>query len=230
MASLHAYVASADDDGVQVHLYGDAVIRAGARTVEIRTRYPWEGRIAVTVRDSDPAPWTLALRVPAWCTDVTLEVDGAPVTAAAQDGYLRLTRPWRAGAEVVLTLAMPARLIAAHPHVDAVRGTVALLRGPIVYCLEHADLPGVVFEDVELDPAAAITAEPDAPALIPVRLVAGGVRREPESGALYRPLSATGAQPATSMSLTAIPYYLWANRGSGPMRVWLPVARSSIIA
>jgi DUF1680 family protein len=230
MASLHSYVASTDDTGVQVHLYSDAVIRAGVRAVEIRTRYPWEGRIAVTVRDSDSEAWTLALRIPAWCTDFTLEVDGAPVTAEAQDGYLRLTRRWPAGTELVLTLAMPARMITAHPHVDAVRGTVALLRGPIVYCLEHADLPGVVFEDVALDPAAAIAAEPGEPALIPVRLVAGGVRRESESGALYRPLAASGAPPAMNMPLTAIPYYLWANRGTGPMRVWLPLAGSPVTA
>jgi uncharacterized protein len=225
MSSLHSYVASADDGGVQVHLYGDAVIRAGARTVEIRTRYPWDGRIAVTIAASGSAPWTLALRIPAWCTDFTAEVDGAPVTAEAQDGYLRLTRPWHAGAELVLTLAMPARMIAAHPHVDAARGTVALRRGPIVYCVEHADLPGGVFEDVELDPAATIATEPGEPGLIPVRLLAGGVRRQPESGALYQTRSAADDRPATSVSLTAIPYYLWANRGTGPMRVWIPVAR-----
>ena len=227
MASLHSYLATTDDSGVQVHLYADAVVWAGARTVEIRTGYPWDGRIAVAVRDAYPDPWTLALRVPAWCTGFTVEVDGEPVAAEAPGGYLRLTRPWPAGTTVVLTLAMPPVTVAAHPHVDAVRGTVALRRGPVVYCLEHADLPGVPFEDVELDAAAPIAVEPGGSSLIPVRLRTRGRVSPAGPGPLYRDHGPAVAETASEVSLAAIPYFLWTNRGPGPMRVWIPVARPS---
>ena len=84
-----------------------------------------------TVTAAGDGPWTLALRVPAWCADARLSVNGSLVRAGAQEGYLRLTRTWRPGDRVELILAMPPRLITAHPRVDAVRGTAALARGQV---------------------------------------------------------------------------------------------------
>ena len=104
-----------------------------------------------------------------------------------------------------------------------VRGTAALARGPLVYCLEHADLPAsgplanVVFEDLELDPARPIGVQHDPDGLAPVTLLAPLRARPAESASLYRPLAGT-------CTVAAIPYFLWANRAAGPMRVWIPVA------
>ena len=96
----------------------------------------------------------MSLRLPGWCRSHRLDAAGADVSYA--DGYLRLTRDWSA-ATVDLDLDLPPRLVAAHPYVDAVRGCLALARGPLVYCLEQADLPaGVRLEDVRLDPDAPL--------------------------------------------------------------------------
>jgi hypothetical protein len=123
---------------------------------------------------------------------------------------------------VELTLAMPARRIDAHPRVDAVRGCAALARGPVVYCLEHADLPGVCFEDVELDPTVPVeaAAHPITPValMVPVRL------RPDDPAELYRPHRPAAPEPVVTATVPAIPYFLWANRSPGPMRVWIPVA------
>jgi len=231
MASLHTYAATGDSDGLQLHLYSSGTINRGGHAVEVETRYPWDEQVTVTVASDGTEPWALSLRIPAWCADVSLTVNGAPTPASdqVQDGYLRLHRSWHAGDRVVLTLAMPARLITAHPRVDAVRGAVALARGPLVYCLEHADLPdsgplaGAVFEDLALDPAStgAVAHHTSglAPVTLRVRLHARALDGEP----LYRDLHRTGPAPATG-TVTAIPYFLWANREPGPMRVWIPLA------
>jgi DUF1680 family protein len=164
------------------------------------------------------------LRVPAWCADARLTVNGALLRSGAREGYLRVTRTWRPGDVVELTLAMPPRLISAHPRVDAVRGSVALARGPVVYCLEHADTPaGVLFEDLEIDPGVPVTTGRSdfAPVTlrVPVRV------RADDAEDLYRPYPAVGAASrAEPVIVTAIPYFLWANRAPGPMRVWIPVA------
>jgi DUF1680 family protein len=221
-ATLHGYLATTDGTGLQVHQYTNTTIHSGQYTVDVSTAYPWDERVTLTV-SGGAEPWTLALRVPGWCTDHALTVDGTPVEQAPVDGYLRLTRSWAGGATVQLDLRMPARLVTAHPYVDAVRGCAALTRGPLVYCLEQADLPaGLPLEDVRLDSGAPLriqTHGPDAP--IPVSLVASGTRTRPGAPALYR-YDPAGAGEAEPVTLTAIPYFLWGNRAAGPMRVWIP--------
>jgi DUF1680 family protein len=240
LASLHCYTATTDETGVQVHLYAAGRIDDGAHSVEVETGYPWDGGIALTVSSVAGQlgqPWTLALRIPAWCRAYTVLVDGVELAAPAVDGYVRLTRDW-AGERVELRLAMPPRVLAAHPRVDAVRGCVALARGPLVYSIEQHDLPDdAVLEDVALESVVPIqVGEHGADAAIPVTLTAAGrVRRfaterlyQPLDEALDEPLDETsgGASDETSrpFALTAIPYFLWGNRNPGPMRVWIPAA------
>jgi DUF1680 family protein len=228
MASLHTYAATGSADGLQLHLYAAGTFTAGGQTVRVETAYPWDETVSLTVTDPADGRWTLALRVPSWCADARLSVNGSLVRAGAQEGYLRLTRTWRAGDRVELVLAMPPRLVTAHPRVDAVRGTAALARGPVVYCLEHADLPatlaGEVFEDLELDPSTPPTAARDEAGLAPVTLRASIRARAGAADALYRPAAEAGAPGTVVATVPAIPYFLWANRAPGPMRVGLPLA------
>jgi DUF1680 family protein len=228
MASLHTYVATGSPDGLQLHLYAAGTFSGGGRTVRVETAYPWAETVSLTVSDPGTGPWTLALRVPSWCGEARLSVNGSPVPARADEGYLRLARTWRAGDRVELVLAMPPRLVTAHPRVDAVRGTAALARGPVVYCLEHADLPPAlaaeVFEDLELDPAAPLTAVPDGTGLAPVRLHASIRVRARVDGALYRSGTGVPGPGPVTATVPTIPYFLWANRSPGPMRVWIPLA------
>ena len=226
MASLHTYAATGDDTGLQLHLYGTGTFRAAGLGLDVQTRYPWDEQITVTVTETTTEPWTLSLRVPAWCADVRLTVNGTPAPARSrvQDGYLRLNRIWHTGDEVVLTLAMPTRLVASHPRVDATRGTAALVRGPIVYCLEHADMPAGLFEDFELDPRSPIAISYHSSGLAPVTLLVGVRLRAADQEPLYRDLNRPDTPSAPAVTVTAIPYFLWANREPGPMRVWIPLA------
>jgi DUF1680 family protein len=232
MASLQAYVATADADGVQVQLYAAGRIRAtvhgGEVGVTLTTGYPWRGQVALTITGGPARPWTLALRVPGWCTGVRVEIDGTVAPATIDRGYLRLTRQWPVGATVTVDFAMPVRLAAAHPHVDAVRGCLALARGPLVYCLEQADLPAeTALEDVRLDTATLPepVQHPDLPQST-VALAARGTIAPPATPRLYpdAPQPRPDRPPAAAVDLTAVPYFLWGNRAPGPMRVWLPVA------
>jgi DUF1680 family protein len=230
MASLQAYLATADGSGLQVHQYAAGTIRVtvdGAPVeLTVRTGYPWSGRIELTVDTAPAEPWTLALRLPGWCTSYAVEVDGVPAQDSAVRGYLRLSRQWDAGTSVILDLHMPVRLVAAHPHVDAVRGCVALMRGPLVYCLEQADLPGgVVLEDVRIDTSAPVRAiAPGGASPIPIVLTATGTTTDPASLGLYHAHTSPAGDVAApgKVALTAVPYFLWANRTAGAMRVWIP--------
>jgi DUF1680 family protein len=228
VASLNAYVATSDDDGVQVHLLSAGEISAdigGARaTLRIETEYPWEETASIVV-DSEHE-WTLALRVPGWCREPRLTVAGEPIAVSPDpDGYVRVRRAWRRGTGVLLTLPMPPRVLAAHPRVDAVRGCVAWARGPVVYCLEQHDQPaGVSLEDIRVAARAAprAVAGSDVPG-VPVVLVGQGYVNRADGRRLYAE-GAAAAPDGEVVEVTAIPYFRWANRGPAPMRVWIPTS------
>jgi uncharacterized protein len=140
IASLGAYVASTTDGGVQVYQYLPAVIDTGSVRLTMRTEYPLDGTVTITA--SGGGTWTLSLRIPAWCRNAGVTVNGSAVPMAS--GYVDIARDWHDGDVVVLTLPMPPRLTVFHPSADALRGTVAIERGPLVYCLESVDQPSWV--------------------------------------------------------------------------------------
>jgi hypothetical protein len=210
LASLHGYAATTDTLGLQLHLLNAGTYAGGSLTATVETAYPDSGDITVTVRGSG----ALSIRVPTWAAGASATVTGGEMAAPATPGeYLRVS--CFDETTVRLTLPMTPRLVRADERVDAVRGCVAVMRGPIVYCVEQADLSdGVLVEQFRLDPSADI--EPAEG----VRLELSGVVREP-GPALYGPAVAeAGGRPIT---FTAVPYHCWANRRPGAMRVWLPL-------
>lgn len=232
LASLEHYLATGDDGGLQIHQYVTGRYTSGPFTVRAETDYPWHGTIALTVEEA-PAdrPWTLALRIPQWCGEFRVrcgELTYDQTEAPVRDGLLRLERTWAPGDQIVLELALEPRLTAADPRVDAVRGCVAIERGPLVYCLEQVDHPGGGLDDVVLDTTRplAVKQRPDLLGGVTTVVAAGRRRHIPDAGWWpYRPAD-TGASPADGepVELTAIPYYAWANRQDGAMRVWLPTS------
>ncbi|MGW3419762.1 glycoside hydrolase family 127 protein [Streptomyces phaeochromogenes] len=250
LASLPHYLATTDTDGLQLHQYATGsyggLTGGGLVAVRVDTDYPWQGRIAVTVDETVPGEWTLSLRVPQWCERYTLEIDATPAEQeqVPEDGWLRIRRAWQSGDTVVLTLVMEPRLTEADPRVDAVRGCVAVERGPLVHCLEQVDQPGVPgLDDIVLDPAAGLTVRhrPDLLGGVTTVIGSGRLRARPAGQGWwpYRTARGTGPTEATvdtstdtptdtptdpPLELTAIPYYAWANREDGSMRVWLPTS------
>ncbi|WP_258726002.1 glycoside hydrolase family 127 protein [Cellulomonas sp. NS3] len=270
VASLHAYVATRDERGVQLHLYADGTITPagdgdGDVRLRVSTAYPWDGRVTVDVLDGgDPGAGAgetragaaaegdprggfvgeLALRVPGWVLPggAVLRVDGVELTVDvaavhASGGYVRVAPGAR---RIELDLAMPPVAVRAHPRVDAVRGCVALRRGPVVFCLEQADLPaGVALEDVRLAAGTRLDVGPPDPAIgAPVTIEADGVHVPAAAGMLAVvgagevPVGAGGPvgpdlrdpdAPLAPLRLRAVPYQRWANRDEGAMRVWVPV-------
>ena len=219
VASLGAYVASADANGVQLHQYAPATIRAdlgAGRTVALRvtTQYPADGRIAVTVEDGPVEPWRLTLRVPAWAQGATVTAGG--LAQAASPGYVTVERAFAPGDVVVLQLPVAPRWTWPDPRVDAVRGQVAVERGPVVLALESVDLGadvGTAWVRTDAPPA-----EHDGRVLVPVRTCA-----HPEHGRSFRD---EGEEPvlAGERLVPLVPYHDWAERGPSTMRVWIPVA------
>jgi DUF1680 family protein len=229
VASLGHYVATTDADGIQLHLHGPARIETRSPAGEpvrlaIASEYPWDGHIAVEV-EAGGGEWTLSLRVPEWAEAARLTVDGRPVEAAPDTrGYVHVRRDWQGTTSVGLELPMAVRVLHAHPRVDAVRGCVALARGPLVYCIEQADhADDVPVEDLRLDPVAPPQPDGGAAELgVDVVLKGRAALRTDAPDALYTTAPAAAAAQPRPAELTAIPYFRWGNRGPNAMRVWIP--------
>jgi DUF1680 family protein len=236
LASLPQYFVTHDDSGLQIHMYGASTIRLTLESgqpvvLSMQTDYPWEGRVALTLEQADGSTWQLRLRQPAWCSSAAVAVNEQPVQPLADDtGYLVLERAWQPGDVVELDLPMQPFLVQPHPRIDAVRDSVAVQRGPLVYCVEGADHPGVNLLDVRLDERAPLRVNwrDVAPGERVMAVEAAGLLADAGAweDALYRRADEADGVSAQPVPLHAIPYYAWANRGANAMRVWLPRQRS----
>jgi DUF1680 family protein len=226
VASVGGYFYSTGDDTIAVHLYGGSTARleAGGHPVTIRQTadYPWSGKVRIAVDPDSPATFALKLRIPGWASGETMRVNGEPVdTTSRTNGYVALRRTWKPGDVVEIDLPMPAERLYAHPDVRADVGRVAIRRGPRVYCAEQPDHGNLPVKHLRLPRGA--TLEPRTrtdlfDGIVTVVADAEAAETEDWDGALYRQ-----APPKTGdAKLTAIPYYLWCNRGPGQMLVWIP--------
>ncbi len=230
LASLTGYCYSVDDSSIWMHLYAESTARLtlpDGRPVSLaqHTRYPWDGEVTVEV--AGEGSFGLRLRVPAWCEKgASLTVNGQLYDGAVTPGiYVEVRRAWQPGDVIRLHLPMPIRRVEAHPYALENAGRVALLRGPLVYCLEGVDHPGMDLRDVVLPASAELTATDRPDLLGGVVAVRGAAEIAPPDAGwpnqLYRTAQPTDPAPRQALALTAIPYYAWANRAAGAMQVWL---------
>lgn len=218
------------DGAVWVNLYGAGVLDTrlpnGARVVlEQDTDYPWEGHVSIAIRTTETPDFALMLRIPGWAESAAITINGEAAGVEACPGeYCKLSRTWSGGDVVEIAFPMAPQLLEANPFVEETLNQVAIQRGPVVYCLESADLPeGVGVLDIRIPTDIDLHARVDADMLGERAVVLEGqaeyLPRGTWSGRLYRPLQVR--QPA-KINIRLVPYYAWGNRGEGEMTVWMP--------
>ena len=230
IASVQHFSATWDEGGVQIHQYLPGTVRAarpdGSRLqLEIKTRFPWDGKVELSVVEAK-GEWQMSLRLPGWARECRLRVNGEPANLPMVSGsYARVNRALQAGDQVSLELSMEPYYVQPNPRVDELRGSLAIQRGPLIYCLEQADQPeNVNLLDAGVNPYLPLQDAWQPDLLGGVMTVhTPGVMRAPEAWQdhLYLP-SGTVQATQRAVNLTAVPYYAWANRGPGAMRVWIP--------
>ncbi|TFC17854.1 glycoside hydrolase family 127 protein [Cryobacterium glucosi] len=221
LASVNLYFATATEIGVQLHQYGDYDVATNLATgqiaLEVRTGYPFDGTVSVHIREAPEAESSVSLRIPRWAIGrAVVTFNGARVDCSGST--VTISRAFRAGDQLTLDLPMAPRVTHPHPSIDAVRGTVAIERGPLVMCLESCDLrEGHDLAGVSINDRVGLTET--------VR----GARVHAQSAQSPNPDWPYGHDGGFTAENAAcdvelIPYFDWANRGPSTMRVWLPVA------
>jgi hypothetical protein len=214
--SLPGYVYATAERRIYVNLFiaGRARVETAAGAVEIvqETEYPWSGIVRFALNPSSKVRLQLLVRVPGWARETILGgslysferpaarepsmmLNGQAVGIDLQNGYAVIDREWESGDTLELALPMQVRKVLCDPRVSHNRGKAALQRGPVVYCVEGQDAQ-VSLESLSLSEETDLR-----------------VRRRPDL--------LGGIVEIHGRDFAAIPYYAWANRGPGPMRVWL---------
>jgi hypothetical protein len=235
----YVYAQSVDRLYVNLFVASDAAIKLdNGRLVKMKqeTRYPWDGAVKMTLDPDQAGEFTVNVRIPGWARNEpapsdlyryadkfaeqpTLKVNNRAVPLELDKGYVAVSRSWKAGDTLELNLPMPIRRVAAHPNVEADRYRVALQRGPLVYAAEWPDNPNKNVRNIVLPENAKLTAEHRPDLLKGVTVIKGR--------SIGLTMDAKGALQKSEQDFLAIPYYTWANRGRGPMAVWLPTVESA---
>ncbi len=236
MASIPGYFYGQRGSEVFVNLFAESTAelklpKNTALTVEQHTEYPWDGKIRISLSPSKATAFALKVRVPGWALEQavpstlyryadgksaapTFSLNGRPIQPTMNLGYAVFNRTWKKGDYVEMNLPMPVRRIKANAKVSEDKGKIALQRGPIVYCAEGTDQAGGSTQALMLPDTSEfkVTVQPN---------LLGGVTTI-SSTAEELAYQKDGSVAKTSRELVAIPYYAWANRGRGEMRVWFP--------
>ena len=226
LTSLGHYIYTPQPDALYVHLYvgNEMVVPVGDKTLglKISGNYPWHEQVEITVTSPEAVNHTLALRLPDWCASPRVMLNGQPCEGDIRKGYLHIKRRWQEGDRIALTLPMPVRRVYGNPLLRHVAGKVAVQRGPLVYCLEEADNGAELHNLVLRDDSEFSLIQGKGMFAHKVLIQAEGRRMACEK-ADQQPLYHYDKSPVTAepQKLTFIPWFSWANRGEGEMRIWV---------
>ena len=222
LCEAQEYAYSIKDDTLWVNLYGQNLLKTKDLEIEQTTNYPWDGHITLTVKKAKRLA-SIRMHIPGWSMDMSLKLNGQPILA--ED--LRQPRKWKKGDTIELDLPMKARLVEANPLVEEAKNQIAVVRGPIVYCLEGQDIEGghrindiAIPADIQFTEKIITICDRDMIALEGEALL---VNNAPWfNNQLYRDLRPVEKK---KVKIRLIPYYAWDNRGIDDMSLWLPLAR-----
>lgn len=235
VASLGDYIYGRSENGIWVNLFvaSSTTLNIGKVEVPFRmeTGYPWTGTVTLTADPAKKVAYALHVRLPGWAqntpapgnlyqftaqpaTSVEVLLNGKPVPYREEKGYIVLDRTWQKGDAVEVKLPMDVRQVVARREVKADDGRIALQRGPLVYCVEGVDNGGRAWNLIVPSNATYTTA--------PLQVLDEPVTAVQANIAVLEPAPDGKSIVNTPKTITAIPYYAWANRGKSQMQVWLP--------
>jgi hypothetical protein len=244
---IGTYVYASSKNALYWNLFlaSDATIRlANGGKVKVRQTnngYPWRGDgLVLSLDPGAPRRFDVKVRIPGWARgrcvpsglyaqvnpasqgEVSLAVNGKPVALAVERGYATISRTWKPGDRIELSLGTVPRLVRADARVAADVGRLAVERGPVVYCAEGVDNGGRVLDKCIdeagfRDGAGVRESSVDICGLALPAICVPAVSRTQSEGA-------AADSPAT---LTLVPYFAWSHRGAGEMQTWISAAPAS---
>ncbi len=221
LASLGQYIYSIDEDGIFVNLFisnkTEIDIKDSSVTVEIQTEFPKKNDVSVKITGVPKAGIKVGIRIPGYAEEYKI-FEGDQELAFEEDSHYAVLNV-KEDTEISICFRAPARYVWPNPNVRADAGKVAIVRGPLVYCLEEPDngsnLP-LLYADTQKP-----LEEVESSLFGGIVLIRASGKRQKEEGWSEDLLYGQIRPEFEDACLTAIPYFCWSNRGQGEMNVWI---------
>ncbi len=219
LCQAQEYAYAVNGNTLYVNLYGQNALKTKDLEVEQITNYPWDGKITLTIKKAKNLE-NVKLHKPDWAAEYSVKVNG-------EKADLDITRKWKKGDVIEVNFGMRSRLIEANPLVEEAKNQIAVMRGPIVYCLEGQDIEsGYRINDIAIPADIQFTEQKMTLSGHEMTVLEGEavlVNNEKwDNQTLYREVHPTAKK---KVKIRLIPYYAWDNRGIQDMSLWLPLAR-----
>ena len=229
----YIYAQNANDVFVNLFISGSATLTVNNKAIKItqQNNYPWDGGLSFAIDPASALDLNLKIRIPDWAQNqaipsdlyayqnssaqkIEIKVNGQAINYQIKNGYAVISKKWKKGDKVDLTLPMNVQRVIANSNLPDDIGKIALQRGPIIYCAEWKDNDGKA-TNIIIPKNTTFTTEFKPDLLNGVLVLKGNAKAVNVNEA---------AQTITTedKTVTAIPYYAWANRGKGEMTVWFP--------
>lgn len=201
----YAYGTSKKTLWVNFYIGGEANINLAGEgiTVNQTTSYPWDGYMSMRLGIRKPVKANIRIRIPSWCDDFTISINGIAMNVPVESGYAILHKDWNDGDIIEIILDMPVKTIESCVLGTGGEGGHAIRRGPLIYCMEEADNPDG-YDLAVLSKDTRFTLE-----------------QLPKEKWWGHSLTQIKARVSDEQTLSLIPYFAWGNRGPGKMDVFI---------
>ena len=225
LSSIGSYAYSLKENTIFMHLYMGGEISANLSNNDIvfsvDTNYPWNESVNIKLKMKEETNFEFAVRIPQWCRNYTIKVNNQEVKYETLDGYAYVMKDWKNNDEINIYFEMPIEIMTANPNVRENIGKVAIMKGPIVYCLEEED-NGSDLHRVYLSNKPEFTYKYEKDLLGGIVTIEGKGKmiqmKDWDENKLYQ---SNAEIKFEDKKLKWIPYYSWANRNPGEMIVWV---------
>ena len=205
--SVGNYIYMSKNDELVINLFigNETRLKLRETLVQVtqKTNYPYDGNVTISIDPKQPVDGKIKIRIPDWCKSYTVKLNDKKINKSIDRGYLLIDKKWRKGDVITVQLNMPVQMIASDPRVKENAGRRALQKGPLVYCVEQVDNPGVDLNNL-------IFSSRNKYIEIEGEGILKGIKK----------LQTT----VGNNKIILVPYYAWENRESGKMLVWVKYA------
>jgi len=222
LASLGQYIYAEDEEGVYINQFisstADTEIKESRMKIKMDSTLLQDGKVQLQVQSSGPG--ILNIRIPWYSEKWECVQNGISIKTQPDKGYQRLCIS-PGDTRISIDFHVVPRWMGANDQVRADAGKTALMKGPLVYCLEEKE-NGRFLSEIFVEENTSI--EENAPA----EELVGNVPTLSYKGIRVRNKGADGENQLygsvelekEEVSLRAVPYCMWNNRGQGEMLVW----------